>query len=273
MPVKDFHEPYLLAAVESMLAQTHPAWRLLVVAEPASRAELEGVLDGALEDSRVAVAVNEGRRLAGAFNTGMRRAETGFVAILLGDDMWAPEAVEVLTRAIDTSPESDFFHSGRRIVDDDGRQIAVQGCRTVTSVEDFGTTSPVKHLLCWRREKGLEAGGMDESLDSVGVDDFDFPWTMAERGAAFTAVPEPLYVYRDHRASFRLTTHLPLSHHKRETARILRKHGMGEPEIRRRLAAAERDYLKQCLYRSRLDRWVKTRRGHDPRAGWREPYA
>ena len=34
--------------------------------------------------------MNEGRKLAGAMNTGMRHAETPFVAILLSDDMWAP---------------------------------------------------------------------------------------------------------------------------------------------------------------------------------------
>ena len=186
MPVKEFHPPYLQAAVDSMRDQTHPGWRLLLVVEPSHRAGLERVLAGALADPRVDVAVNEGRKLAGAFNTGMRHAQTDFVAILLGDDMWAPEAVEVLTRAIDDSPETDFFHSGRRIVDDDGRPLGVQGSRTVTSADDFGVTSPVKHLLCWRRQKGLEVGGMDERLDSVGVDDFDFPWTMAEHGATFT---------------------------------------------------------------------------------------
>jgi hypothetical protein len=126
--------------------------------------------------------------------------------------------------------------------------------------------------LCWRRELGLAIGGMDESLDSVGVDDFDFPWCMAEAGARFAAIPECLYVYRDHRECFRLTTHLPVSHHKREIGRILAKHGIEAERADGWLARVEETYLRQCLYRSPVDRWLKRVRRADPRRGWRETY-
>jgi glycosyltransferase involved in cell wall biosynthesis len=273
LPVKGWHEPFLHEAVGSMLAQTRPDWRLLVVGEAEERAALERALAGPLADPRVELVVNEGRKLAGAFNTGMRQAATDWVAILLADDLWAPEAVETLARAAAAAPQVDFLHSARRIVDDGGRSLSsVHPSRPSVNLADFAVSSPVKHLLCWRRERGLEAGGMDESLDSVGVDDFDFPWTMAEHGATFAAVPECLYVYRDHRTGFRLTTHLPLDHHKREIARIMRKHGLNEPAIAARLREAEQGHLRQCLYRSRLDRWRKSRLGADPRLGWRDSY-
>jgi hypothetical protein len=273
MPVKGWHEPFLHEAVGSMLGQTCPDWRLLVVAEEDERAALEDVLAGPLADPRIELVVNQGRKLAGAFNTGMHGAATEWVAILLADDLWAPEAVDVLTRAAIASPRADFLHSARRIVDDGGRPLSsVYASRPSVSLADFAVSSPVKHLLCWKRERGLAVGGMDESLDSVGVDDFDFPWTMAERGATFAAVPECLYVYRDHRTGFRLTTHLPLNHHKREIARIMRKHGLEAPVIAARLRAAERGHLRQCLYRSRFDRWRKTRLRVDPQRGWRDRY-
>lgn len=273
MPVHAYHARYLHAAVDSLLEQTSPDWRLLVIAEPRRRAELEAVLGARLADPRIDVVANEGRKLAGAFNTGMRRARTEFVAILLGDDLWAPRAVEVLTRCIQASPGTDFFHSARRVVDGEGRPISsVHPSPESFSVEDFRHGSPVKHLLCWRRERGLAAGGMDESLDSVGVDDYDFPWTMAEHGARFEAVPECLYVYRDHRDAFRLTTHLPASHHRREIARIMRKHGVDRATVARTVREAQTGYLRQCLYRSPVDRWLKRLARHDPRRGWREDY-
>jgi glycosyltransferase involved in cell wall biosynthesis len=271
MPVKSFHERFLLEAVESMLEQTDPDWRLLVIGEPSGLPGLRRVLTRALEDPRIELAANGGRKLAGAFNTGMRQAGTPFVAILLGDDRWEPRAVEVLGRAIADSPEVDFFHSARRVVDDDGRPVsAVLPARADVSRADFLRWSPVKHLLCWRRELGLGIGGMDESLNSVGPDDFDFPWSMADHGAAFKAIDDCLYVYRDHRTGFRLTTHLPLKHHKREIARIMAKHGAPEQAIAERVSRAEDSYLRQCLYRSRLDRLLKA--GRTP-AAWREPYA
>jgi len=132
--------------------------------------------------------------------------------------------------------------------------------------------SPAKHLLCWRKEKALAIGGLDESLNSVGPDDYDFPWTMAENGAAFKAVKECLYYYRDHRESYRLTTHLPLSTHKKELTRIFRKHGAGEVDMKRKIADAERDYLQQCLFKSKFEKWIKERIGYDAKSGWRESY-
>ena len=251
MPVKDYHERFLIEAVESVLAQTDPRWRLLVIAEDSVRRRLESLLAEPLADARIELIANRGRKLAGAFNTGMRQADTEFVAIALGDDLWAPTAVEVLAANIDEHPDTDFFHSSRRVIDEAGRPLSsVYPSRATVSLDDFAGSSPVKHLLCWRRSKGLEIGGMDESLNSVGVDDFDFPWMMAEGGASFRAIPDCLYIYRAHRESFRLTTHLPRSQHKREIARIMRKHGVDEERIADHIAGAERGYLKQCLYDS-----------------------
>lgn len=273
MPVKGYHEPYLHEAVLSMLAQTSPDWRLLVITGYAERAKLEGVLARYLADPRIELIASETGLIAANLNAGMRAAKTDFVASLFGDDLWEPGAVEALANAITANPQSDFFYSWRRFVDENGRSISsVYRCQTTVSADDFLLSAPVKQLLCWSREKGLAVGGIDESLGSVGVDDFDFPWTMAEQGATFKAVPECLYVVRDHREGFRLTTHLTLSHHKRELARIMRKHGADDATIAARLAIAERSYLRQCLYRSRIDRWLKTLRGHDPRRGWRETY-
>jgi hypothetical protein len=95
---------------------------------------------------------------------------------------------------------------------------------------------------------------------------------MAEAGLRFEAVPECLYLYRDHRDAYRLTTHLPLSTHTRELRRILRKHGLSRLQAARVVARARGSYLRQCLYKSRLDRWLKERRRYDPRRGWRDTY-
>ncbi len=169
----------------------------------------------------------------------MRAARTEFVSILLGDDLWAEDAVEVLERNLATRPDVDFFHSARRIIDDHGAPISgVAPPVEDVSREHFLTGAPVKHLLCWRRELGLSIGGIDESLNSVGPDDYDFPWSMAEAGARFGAVPECLYVYRDHRSGFRLTTHLslrtPPARDEAHPAQARRPAGGGPPPASRR---------------------------------------
>jgi O-antigen biosynthesis protein len=273
LPVKAFHPEYLRQAVRSVVEQTNPRWRLVVITEPPTSAELADVLGDFLADERIVVIPNEGRKLAGAINTGMRAARTEFVAILLGDDLWSRDAIDVLERAMVRTPTGDFFHSSRVIVDENGRRLSgVYPARVSFTLDDFVRASPVKHLLCWRRELALSLGGLDELSNSVGPDDYDFPWTMAEAGARFVAIPECLYFYRDHRESFRLTTHLPVSTHSRELRRILRKHGVGLLRTELRILSARRSFLRQCLYRTRLDQVLKERLGRDPRLGWRDKY-
>jgi hypothetical protein len=203
----------------------------------------------------------------------MRAASTEFAASLFADDLWEPNAIEVLNRNIAERPDIDFFHTARRCIDDDGEPISgIAPALPDVRLETFLERTPVKHLLCWRLELALAIGGIDESLNSVGPDDYDFPWSMAEAGARFGAIQECLYVYRDHRSCYRLTTHLPRRTHARETRRILRKHGAPPAVIRQRLELAHRTHFRECLYSSRLDAWLKRALGDDPGRGWRQSY-
>jgi glycosyltransferase involved in cell wall biosynthesis len=273
MPLRNYEREFLFKALSSLTEQSSPDWRLLIIVEREDRAKFEHLLQSELADVRSRLIVNEGRKLSGAMNTGMRRAETPFVAILLSDDMWAHNATEVLTSQIRLYPDVDFFHSSRVIVDEQDRPIStVHRSRETFDMKDFLVGSPVKHLLCWRRDLALSFGGMDESLNNVGPDDYDFPWTMAEHGARFRAMPEALYIYRDHRDGERLTTHLPLSVHLREVRRILRKHGASRDEMKAMLARAKSSYLRQCLYKNRADKFLKELIGHEAQRGWRETY-
>ena len=133
---------------------------------------------------------------------------------------------------------------------------SIYQARPNVTLADFRARTPVKHLLCWRRSLAMQCGGLDESLNSVGPDDFDFPWTMAEHGAVFQSVEPCLYHYREHDQCFRLTTGLPRSVHEREIRRVLQKHGLAADEIATWITAGRRSYLQQCKYNSQWQRWL-----------------
>ena len=273
MALKSYHPVFLERAIASVLAQDSPNWRLLVIVEASNASHFQDVLASALTDPRIELLNHFGTGIAAPLNAGMRHATTEFVGILHGDDLWSSDSVRVLLRDIAAHPSVDFFHSSRRFIDEDDRMLSgVYEAKERFSGEDFHWSSPVKHLLCWRRQFALDIGGIDESLPSVGPDDYDFPWVMMERGATFRAVPECLYIYRDHRQSYRLTTHLPLTVHRDGIRRILEKHGVAPAIIAKRLAESERSYLQQCLYDSEADMIAKQHDGHDARTGWREQY-
>ena len=258
MPLKNYHPLFLDKSINSLFRQTSSDWKLLIIVERNDSNKFKKLLKEKLRDSRIEIIVNRGRKLAGAFNTGMKYAASEFVAILLSDDMWAPEAVETLHRYISENPGIDFFHSSRVIIDENDKFISpFYKSKESFIVDDFKLGSPVKHLLCWRISKALSFGGLDETLNSVGPDDYDFPWTMAEKGATFKAMDECLYYYRNHLKSFRLTTHLPLSVHKKEIERILIKHGVEREIIEKRIAHGKKTYLQQCLYTNRIEKFFK----------------
>ena len=272
MPVRDYQPAYLKRALSSVLGQTSPRWRLVVI-DDGSGGALGEVLRPALSDERVRLVQSVPRGFAAALNTGQRQARTDFISVLFADDMLAATAVEVFTSYIERLPEIDVFHASRLFVDEQGRPISeVQHARKTFTLADFQDGSPVKHPIVWRRELALALGGMDESLPPIGVDDYDFPWALADAGASFMALEECLYLVRDHRDGFRLTTHVPLNIHTRALRRIMRKHGVGRAQANSFIAQAKRGYLQQCLYRSRMDRWLKQRLGHDAHRGWRESY-
>src|SRR5262245_1347367 len=257
LPLTNYYLAYLKKAVASVFKQSCSRWNLLIIVRRKDFKSFGEILQEELQHPQVTMIVNEGRRLGGALNTGMRRGRTDFVATLLGDDMWADNAVEVLTEAIARHPKVDFFHSSRIYVDENDNPISsVYDSLETFSLKDFLYSSPVKHLLCWRRKMGLAVGGIDESHNH-GSDDYDFPWTMREAGAVFRALKEPLYLYRDHREAYRLTTHVPLTSQKWAIRKIMKKHGVSAAYIKVKIAAAEASYLKQCLFASRADQRLK----------------
>ncbi len=273
MPCKDPHPGFLKAAVRSVLDQTSSGWQLIIIGEKNEILALQELMLSFKTHPRISIIINESRLLSGALNTGMRAASGDFICILLVDDMLAPNAIEVLSRYIRSCPDVDFFHSARRIINENGEFISrVYPSRKSFALSDFKHGSPVKHLLCWKREKGLAIGGIDEDLGIHGADDYDFPWSMAEAGCNFKAIPECLYYYRDHREHYRLTTHVPLDQQKEELTKIFRKHGLSPDEIRAELDSRSAGYLRQALFADEEDKIRKERVGFDAQLGWREGY-
>jgi glycosyltransferase involved in cell wall biosynthesis len=273
LPVKHYVPRYLKAAVQSVLDQSSGDWRLILAATDRNvSAEPESLLPSELSDFRVQLNAVDTSNLSATINAGMKQASTEFVTLLLGDDLFAANAIEVLHRAVHAAPQVDFFHSSRRFIDGEGNSISsVYASRIHFEWKDFLKGSPVKHLLCWRREMALAIGGVDEAILTSGPDDYDFPWSMFERGAKFQALPECLYIYRNHCDGFRLTTHEPRTVQLLCNQKILRKHGVG---FWRSLLIVygkwRRGLASQAIYGSRLARWSYRLVGYDAAKAWRQ---
>ncbi len=244
MPCKDQKKEFLVEALKSVIEQSSPFWKLKVIVHSDSPAKITEIING-LNDHRIQILINQGGGLGGALNIGMRGSNTEYLCILLSDDKLDPKAIEIIQKYIQRFPETDFFYSSRKYIDAQGQiKTPLMKRKRKFNIDDFAKKgSPVKHLLCWRRVKGLEIGGMDETLSDHGCDDYDFPWRMAEAGCRFKAIKECLYYYRIHHDFHRLTTHVSLARQVECLKAMFRKHKVSEPEITAYLENALNGYL------------------------------
>lgn len=244
MPCKSQKEEYFREAVGSVVQQTSRLWQLLIVTDPSSPPEIEA-WTASFADPRIRLVRSPETGFARALNVGLQAAKTSFVSILLSDDRYAANAIQTLVRYRNRFGNADFFHSSRRHIDESGAGVGdTMPSRKHVRLEDFRTRgSPVKHLLCWRKDLSLSIGGMDEMLSSHGCDDYDFPWRMAEAGARFQAVDECLYEYRLHRQHERLTTTTPVESQIATLQSMFARHGVPPRDTDRYIQQGLRDYL------------------------------
>ncbi|MCA9780512.1 MAG: glycosyltransferase, partial [Candidatus Eremiobacteraeota bacterium] len=182
---------YLRAALDSVLRQSSADWLVLCLIEPTTPKEnREALLAYQEREPRLRIVECDGRGMGAALNRGLRESRTEFVTLLLSDDELEPNAVASVQKARRRWPDIDFFHSGRRLIGPHGEDWGrVQKVRKSFQLSDFWLRgSPVKHLMAWRRLASIEAGGFNEELAGHGVDDYDFPWRMAERGLNFQSL-------------------------------------------------------------------------------------
>lgn len=274
MPCKDPDGVFFKNALESVIKQTSPTWNLIVIDDHSEEIETLKYLKelSKSKDKRVSVIKNQSKRITGALNTGMKFAETPYVCSLHCDDLLDRKAIEVLNDYINRYPDIDYFHSSRLHIDETGSPVGpVLRARESFELFDFKNFCPIKHLHCWKVKSSLYIGGMDECLGLHGADDYDFPWCMAEAGFSFKAIQECLYYYRDHRAHYRLTTHVPLNSQIAELKKIFKKHNLDEKEIVDQIERRKRGYLRQALFKDAEDKRIKEKDLHSVLCnGWRE---
>jgi glycosyltransferase involved in cell wall biosynthesis len=98
-------EPYLAAAIESALAQTHRAIEVIVVDDGSSDGSA-AVAEGF--GSRVRCLRKEGRGIGAARNRGAAVANGRHLTFLDSDDLWPPDRVERLLDRVESDPGIDI---------------------------------------------------------------------------------------------------------------------------------------------------------------------
>ena len=83
-------ERFLADTIESVLAQTHAGWELLIIDDGSSDRTPDIARQYAARDARVRFIAQENAGAASARNAGLRLARGRYIALLDADDVWEP---------------------------------------------------------------------------------------------------------------------------------------------------------------------------------------
>lgn len=207
---------YLRAAIESVRAQTWPAWELIVVDDGSTdgTAEYLAELSRADERVRVITAVHGGT-IAALRNRAIAAARGEYVAFQDSDDLWAPEKLAVQLAALDANPEARWCFCSAQPIDADGTPQPVVGRelrppRSGWIVEHLlaQTTGLTVPSVVVERRLLEEAGGFDEDLEFG--EDHDLWLKLAER-AQCVGLDDVLVSIRSHSAQTTRSSPVPSS--------------------------------------------------------------
>jgi GT2 family glycosyltransferase len=117
---------FLKEAVASVIAQTDPNWRLLVVDDGYPDETLPAWFAG-LNDSRISYLRNvENLGANGNFQKCLSLVTSEFCVVMGADDILEPEYIEVVTNTILRYPEASIIHPGIKIVDEENNVISTR---------------------------------------------------------------------------------------------------------------------------------------------------
>lgn len=111
MPVFN-KRPYVVSAVESVLAQSWADFELIVVDDGSSDGSREAV--AGIDDPRLQLLVQENQGVAAARNHGIRIAGREWVAFIDADDAWSEEHLDELRRIVQALPDSGLIATNYR---------------------------------------------------------------------------------------------------------------------------------------------------------------
>lgn len=186
-------EEHIADAIDSVLAQTWGDWEYVIV-------------DGASSDGTIEVLRAQEPRFGGrlrwvsepddglydAMNKGLGLARGRFVEFLGADDRLRPEALAIVARVIDDSPDVGIVCGGTHVFgehsawDDAARHVVRRG---------LPARIPASHQATFVRRVAIEAAGGFDPKFSVAAD-YDLYLRLVEAGAPERLVGEVLADFR-----------------------------------------------------------------------------
>ncbi len=234
---------FLAAALESVCAQQAGGDFEVVAVDDGSEDGTVALLEA--YSSRLPLRIVRRARIGNwvaSTNHGLSIARGEYACLLHQDDLWMDGRLRALRAALDGAPEAALVVHPSWFIDVRGARLGRWRCPLPPGRVDRALVLErliVQNFLAvpaplFRREKALEAGGMDESLWYTA--DWDL-WLKLSTGGAVVHHPEPLAAFRIHPASQTARRSEGGEDLRRQLETVLRRHLPAAAGADRRLAS------------------------------------
>lgn len=250
---------YLLASIESALAQIDRDFELLIVDDGSTDDSVATAR--AYSDPRIRVIIQPHRGIGAARNAGMRASRGRYIAFLDADDVWAPDKLAAQCEVLDRRPDIGLVYTRFGVIDaagcvqSEGRSFfAARPSGAILRQLLEGNVIGTASTICLRRDL-VENHKIFFDDTQTHAEDWHFYLRIAAR-TCIHYMPRTLAYHRTHsRNASRLvaTVMTPALRTGRFELDLARNHlglaGPGIEQIKRRMFAyaetlAAREYVK-----------------------------
>jgi O-antigen biosynthesis protein len=195
MPTYNTPEPWLRAAIESVLAQLYPDWELCIADDASTVPHVRKVLDEyAARDARVKLAYRESNgHISEATNTALGIAAGEFIALMDHDDLIPAHALFELAARVNEDPALDMVYSDEDKLDVEGHRYD-PFFKPDWCPDYLESCMYTAHLALYRRSIVQRIGGFRTECN--GAQDYDFVLRFTEQTERIGHVAKVLYHWR-----------------------------------------------------------------------------
>jgi glycosyltransferase involved in cell wall biosynthesis len=194
-------EKYLSIALDSILAQTYPHWKLTIWDDGSSDSSPDIAIAYARTDPRIhfIAAPHTGRQYALRAAIEASRQKSSYLAWIDDDDILAPEALSATITILDSQPSIGMVYTDYWIMSEIGQALDLgTRCKIPYSKERLLIDFMTFNFRLMRWEVYDLVGGID--LDFPQAQDYDICLKISEVTDIYH-LQQPLYYYRQHQSS------------------------------------------------------------------------
>ena len=189
-------ERYIGKAIESVLAQTHKDFDLLIWDDGSTDNTFAIACEYAKKDSRIRLAAYDHRGPVKALKEAIADTFGPYLCWVDSDDMLESTAIEETVAVLDGTPAVGMVYTDYRVIDEkDTLKGYGQRCRIPYSKDRLLLDFMTFHFRLMRRSLYEQVGGIDDTLESA--EDYDLCLKLSEI-TNFKHLAKALYRYRIH---------------------------------------------------------------------------